>query len=56
MTLMSLIATCPCCDEEVELDDDIDLNEVVTCQNCDNELEVISLEPPTLAEWEEEEK
>ena len=56
MTVMSLIATCPCCDEELELDDDIEQNEVVTCKNCENELEVVSLEPLMLAEWEEEEK
>jgi lysine biosynthesis protein LysW len=53
---MTLIATCPCCDEEVELDDDIELSEVVSCKNCEHELEVASLEPLLLVEWDEEEK
>lgn len=53
---MTLIATCPFCDEDVDIDDDIELSEVVVCGNCENELEVISLEPLALGEWEEEEK
>lgn len=53
---MTLIATCPLCDEDIELDDDIELAEVVVCANCENELEIVSLEPLALVEWEEEEK
>lgn len=53
---MTLIATCPCCDEDVELDDDIDLAEIVLCDKCEHELEVVSTEPLLLSEWEEEEK
>jgi lysine biosynthesis protein LysW len=51
-----IIATCPVCDEDVELADDIELSEVVVCQSCERELEVVSLDPLTLVEWEEEEK
>lgn len=53
---MTLIATCPYCDEDVDLDDDVELSEVIACPSCDRELEVIALDPPALGEWEEEEK
>ena len=53
---MTLITKCPACDEDVDVDDDIELSEVVTCQNCEHALEVVSLEPLLLAEWDEEEK
>lgn len=53
---MTLIATCPLCDEDVELDDDVEISEVVVCASCENELEVVSLEPLQLVEWDEEEK
>jgi lysine biosynthesis protein LysW len=53
---MTLIAICPLCDEEVELDDDVEINEVVHCKHCDNDLELVSLEPLQLVEWEEDEK
>ncbi len=50
------IVTCPVCDEDVEVDADVELSEIVVCKSCDSELEVVSLEPLTLAEWEEDEK
>ena len=53
---MTLIATCPLCDEEVDLDDDVEISEVVVCPSCENELELVSLEPLQLIEYEEEEK
>jgi lysine biosynthesis protein LysW len=53
---MTLITLCPLCDEEMDLNDDVELSEVVKCQNCENDLEVVSLEPLLLAEWDEEEK
>jgi len=53
---MTLIATCPLCDEEVDLDDDVEISEVVVCPSCDNELELVSLEPLQLIEYEEDEK
>lgn len=53
---MKLMVTCPCCDEEFEIDDDIEVGEVVRCTTCDNELEVLSLDPIALVEWDEEEK
>jgi lysine biosynthesis protein LysW len=53
---MTIIATCPLCDEEVDLDDDVEISEVVVCSHCDNDLEVVSLDPLQLIEYEEEEK
>lgn len=53
---MTIIATCPVCDEDVEVDEDIELSEVLTCASCERELEVQLLDPLTLVEWEEEEK
>ena len=53
---MTLIATCPLCDEDVEMDDAIELSEVLVCSHCVHELEVVSLTPLLLAEWDEEEK
>lgn len=53
---MTLIAPCPFCDEEVEVDDDVELAEVIVCANCEHELEVVSIDPLALGEWEEEEK
>lgn len=53
---MTIIATCPVCDEDIELDDDVELSEVIVCDSCERELEVVLLDPLTLVEWEEEEK
>lgn len=53
---MTIIATCPVCDEDIELDDDAELSEVVVCASCEREVEIVSLDPLTLVEWEEEEK
>lgn len=54
--MTTLIATCPLCDEDFDLDDDIEIGEVVTCPSCENELEIVSTEPIQLVEFEEEEK
>ena len=53
---MTIIATCPVCDEDIDLDDDVELSEVVVCPSCEREVEVVALDPLTLVEWEEEEK
>jgi lysine biosynthesis protein LysW len=44
------------CDEDFDIDEDVELGEVVVCPHCEAELEVVSLAPLTLIEWEEEEK
>lgn len=53
---MTLIATCPVCDEDIELDDDIEMSEVVVCGSCEHEVEVVAIDPLTLVEFEEDEK
>ncbi|MCW2961269.1 MAG: hypothetical protein JWM90_1656 [Thermoleophilia bacterium] len=53
---MTIIATCPVCDEDIDLDDDVELSEVVVCSSCEHEIEVTSLDPLTLVEFEEDEK
>jgi alpha-aminoadipate/glutamate carrier protein LysW len=53
---VTIIVSCPMCDEDIDLDDDVELSEVVVCSHCENELEIISTDPVTLAEFEEEEK
>lgn len=53
---MTVLATCPSCDEDVELPDDVEVAEVIVCKNCEHDLEVVSLDPPSLTEWDEEEK
>lgn len=41
--------TCPECSAEFSLPDDTLASEIVVCPDCGAELEVISLDPPTLA-------
>lgn len=50
------LAKCPYCEEDVEVDDDVELSEVVVCLNCEHDLEVVSIDPLSLGEWDEEEK
>lgn len=51
-----MTVTCPGCDQTIDVDDDVEVAEVVVCESCDRELEVVSLDPVTLEEFEEEEK
>jgi alpha-aminoadipate/glutamate carrier protein LysW len=44
-----MTATCPECDQAIEVDQAQRLSEIVNCPECLGELEVISLDPPTLA-------
>ena len=47
---------CPACGEPLNLDPEVVLGEVVWCDHCGVELEVISTEPVQLELFEEEEK
>lgn len=47
---------CPACGSGMELPEDMVLGEVLWCENCGAELEVISTEPLRLELFEEEEK
>ena len=52
---MSKIAQCPICDADIELPDDAVEGELLTCPECGSELEVISVDPPEVAEAPQEE-
>jgi alpha-aminoadipate carrier protein LysW len=47
---------CPACGSDVATPDDVALGEVLFCENCGAELEVIGTEPVRLDLFEEEEK
>lgn len=49
-------AQCPSCGATVELDDSTEVGELLDCGECGSELEVVKLNPPTLAEAPEEEE
>ena len=46
---------CPVCEAKIELEN-VEEGEIVECEECSAELEVISLDPPTLGEAPEEEE
>ena len=39
---------CPKCDADLELADDVEVGEIITCDECSAELEVKNLEPVEL--------
>lgn len=45
---------CKDCDEPVELKKEIEVGEIVECQNCGAEMEIISIEPLEISLIEEE--
>jgi alpha-aminoadipate carrier protein LysW len=49
-------AECPVCAAAVPLTEDTVKGELITCSDCGVELEVISLDPPLLAEAPQEEE
>ncbi len=49
-------AECPICSAEVAFEADTEVGEIVECEECGAELEVKSLEPPTLGEAPDEEE
>lgn len=49
-------STCPICDAAVQLAADTAVSEIVRCPDCGSELEVTTLEPPSLAEAPAEEE
>lgn len=53
---MSKEAICPVCDASIELDDNVELNELISCPDCGTELEVVSLDPPQVEEAPQEEE
>tara|TARA_A100001037_G_scaffold194835_1_gene174409 strand:+ start:211 stop:375 length:165 start_codon:yes stop_codon:yes gene_type:complete len=47
---------CPVCGADVELADDAVEGELMECEECGSELEVISVDPPEIAEAPEAEE
>jgi alpha-aminoadipate/glutamate carrier protein LysW len=46
--------TCPECDADVHVDTDVDKGEIVSCEECGTDLEVVGLDPVELDIVEEE--
>ena len=53
---MSKFAECPVCGADVEIADDAVQGELITCPECGVELEVLSINPPEVAEAPQEEE
>lgn len=51
-----MTANCPECDATITLGDDVVEGEIVVCPDCAAELEVMSVDPPTLALAPEEDE
>ncbi|NCO79878.1 lysine biosynthesis protein LysW [Candidatus Falkowbacteria bacterium CG_4_9_14_3_um_filter_38_19] len=47
---------CPICSSDVIIDDESNEGDLVTCANCGNDLEIISLKPLQLARLSEEDE
>ncbi len=47
--------TCPECDAEVHVDTEVDKGEIVACEECGTDLEIVGLDPVELDLVEEEE-
>ncbi len=50
MIAVPTLTACPVCDGDVTISEDTVANELLDCGECASELEVLSLEPPKLAE------
>ena len=48
------LGTCPECEAEVHVDTDADKGDVVTCEECSTDLEIVGLDPVELDIVEEE--
>ena len=53
---MKTIAECPVCGAEVVFPDDAVEGELISCPDCGSELEITSLDPPSLEEAPQEEE
>ena len=48
--------TCPVCEADVEVADDVVVGEILECEDCSTELEIISIIPLVVAEAPEVEE
>jgi alpha-aminoadipate/glutamate carrier protein LysW len=39
------LATCPECEAEIHVDEDVDKGEIINCEECEARLEVVGLDP-----------
>lgn len=46
-------AICPVCNSDVIIDEEAVQGDLVTCANCEKDLEIITLHPPKLRELED---
>jgi alpha-aminoadipate carrier protein LysW len=53
---MKKVTDCPICSAEITLFDDTVQGELLVCPECGAELEVLSVDPPELAEAPQEEE
>lgn len=53
---MSQKTECPICGVEIEFAQETVVGELLTCEDCGTELEVISVSPPEVAEAPQEEE
>ena len=44
------MSNCPVCDADVELPDDAVVGELITCDDCGTELEILGLDPVEIGE------
>jgi alpha-aminoadipate carrier protein LysW len=51
-----MMATCPECAAEIEMNEDVMEGEIIDCPDCGVELEIISIDPLTLELAPEEEE
>jgi len=48
-----MAVVCPECDNQIDIEDEVDAGETVQCDECGTELEVVSVDPLELAAVEE---
>lgn len=46
--VQSIMATCPECEAELDLDSDVEEGEIVVCPDCGVELEIMGTDPITV--------
>lgn len=39
------LAVCPVCEAEIHVDEDVDKGEIINCEECEAQLEVVGLDP-----------
>ncbi len=53
--LIMFVVECPMCSESIVLPDNIEFGDLVDCEECDREFEVVSVQPLEL-EWVDDEE